>query len=204
MKNRILMRIDFQNDFVHPEGSLTIADPELIEKHQKFAASLQAGMFDLIIDSFDTHFDETYASTLEAQTFPPHCIFKEWGWHSAAPLKNNIATISLYKSTTNIWHEKNTYQILSQSWQDKEVFLCGVLSDICVVQAMNGLLKRGAKVIVLEDLCRGSEQQIPEIINDNIYRRFIDNGQLRSLTAAQFFRGVLLEKKIEHNLVLNK
>ena len=56
MSQRILMRIDFQNDFVHPQGKLTISDTDLIDRHQKFANSLQTGMFDVIIDSYDTHF----------------------------------------------------------------------------------------------------------------------------------------------------
>lgn len=201
MNNRILMRIDFQNDFVHPRGSLTINAPELIEKHQKFADNLQSGMFTRIIDSYDTHFAQTYPDTLEARSFPPHCLYNSWGWHSAAPLKDNIEVINIYKSTTNIWNEKRAYEILSGDWQDKEVYLCGVLSDICVVQALNGLLKRGAKVSILEDLCQGLEKQIPEILSMETYRPYLDNGQLRSVTSAQLFRTTLLDKKIEHNLV---
>ena len=42
MNKRILMRIDFQNDFVHPQGDLTISDIDLIERHQKFANSLES------------------------------------------------------------------------------------------------------------------------------------------------------------------
>ena len=46
MKKRILMRVDFQNDFVHPHGSLTINNPQLIEKHQQFADNLFQNSFD--------------------------------------------------------------------------------------------------------------------------------------------------------------
>ena len=55
MKERILMRIDFQNDFVHPQGHLTINNEKLIEKHQNFANGLFANSFDKIIDTYDTH-----------------------------------------------------------------------------------------------------------------------------------------------------
>ncbi len=199
MTDRILMRIDFQNDFVHPHGALTIANPELIEKHQKFADNLQAGMFTKIIDSYDTHFNETYPSTIEAKSFEPHCILGSWGWCSAAPLKNNIETINIYKATTNIWNEKKAYQILADSWQDKDVYLCGVLSDICVVQAMHGLLKRGAKVTVLDDLCQGLNHQISDILADENYVPYVESGQLRSITSAQFFRTILHDKKLNHN-----
>ena len=204
MKERILMRIDFQNDFVHPQGKLTISDTDLIDNHQKFANSLQYGMFDKIIDSYDTHFQETYNHTLEAQNFPPHCIFGSWGWHSAAPLKDNIENIKIFKSTTNIWNEKNAYEILSQDWKNKDVYLCGVLSEICVYQAMKGLLKRDANVIVIEDLCKGLNAQISDILEHPDFKPFIEQGKLKSITSAQFFRQSLLEKKIEHNLVHQK
>lgn len=197
MSNRILMRIDLQNDFVHPRGNLTINNPELIARHQKFARNLQAGMFDLIIDSYDTHFAETYGNTEEARHFPPHCIYGSKGWQSAAPFKNNIEVVKIFKSTTNIWHEKKTYPLLSADWQDKEVFLCGVLSDICVVQAMDGLLKRGAGVTLLEDLCCGANRQISEIVENDVYRSFIESGRLGIQTSAQLFRATLLQKKLE-------
>ncbi len=204
MTERILMRIDFQNDFVHPQGKLTIADNDLIYRHQKFANSLQKGMFNTIIDSYDTHFQETYNHTLESQNFPPHCIFGSWGWHSAAPLKENIENIKIFKSTTNIWNEKNAYEILSQDWKDKDVYLCGVLSEVCVYQAMKGLLKRDANVIVIEDLCKGLNAQISDILEHPDFKDFIENGKLKSITSAQFFRQSLLDKKIEHNLVHQK
>ncbi len=201
MTKTVLMRIDFQNDFVHPQGRLTVNAPDLIHRQQKFAANLQNNMFDIIIDSYDTHFLETYDDTIEAETYPPHCIFGSKGWQSAAPFKNNIPLIKIFKSTTNIWHEKHAYAVLNSSWKDKEVYLCGVLSDVCVKQAMDGLLKRGAKVSILEDLCLGLHRQIPEILSDSQYRQFINSGRLRSLSSSQFFRSCLLEQKKLHNHV---
>lgn len=41
MNERFLVRIDFQNDFAAPEGALTINNPDLIVRHQRFADSLQ-------------------------------------------------------------------------------------------------------------------------------------------------------------------
>ncbi|MBQ7303558.1 MAG: cysteine hydrolase family protein [Alphaproteobacteria bacterium] len=201
MNKNILMRIDFQNDFVHPQGDLTISDTDLIKKHQKFANSLQSGMVDLIIDSYDTHFKETYNNTIESKNFPIHCVFGSWGWQSAAPLKDNIEKIDIFKSTTNIWNEKNTYEILSQDFTNKNVYLCGVLSEVCVYQAMKGLLKRGANVIIIEDLCKGINAQVRDILEHSDFQAVKESGQLKSITMAQFFRTHILDKKIEHNLV---
>ena len=107
----------------------------------------------------------------------------------------------MYKSTTNMWNEIRNYQILSENWDDKNVYLCGVLSDVCVQQAMNGLLKRGANVIVLDDLCQGINMQISDIFTQDCYQPFIENGKLKCMTSAQFFRKTLNEKKIAHDCV---
>ncbi len=195
------MRIDFQNDFVHPHGALSIEAPELIEKQQKFADGLFQGSFDKIIDTYDTHFQETYGQTAEAMNYPLHCVFGSWGWQQAAPFKHELNVTKMYKSTTNIWNEARQYRDLAANWHDKEVYLCGVLSDVCVQQAMNGLLKKGANVVILEDLCQGLNRQIGDILQDEPYRPFIESGRLRSINSAQFFRKKLIEKKIEHNLV---
>lgn len=201
MNNRILMRIDFQNDFVHPQGNLTIDNQPLIDKHQKFAQGLFVESFDKIIDSYDTHFNETYNNTLESQSYPIHCVYGTWGWEQAAPFKEGLPVIDIYKSTTNIWNEAKNYQILNDSWQGKEVYLCGVLSDVCVIQAMNGLLKRGAKVVIIEDLCQGAQMQINDIIQQDVYKPFLEQRKLKSITTAQFHRSQLLDKKIQYNLV---
>ena len=202
MNKRILCRIDFQNDFVHPDGLLTISNCELIERHQKFANNLFKNSFDVIIDSYDTHFEETYNNTLEAKNFGKHCIFGTWGWQQAAPFKDGLNVTPIYKSTTNIWNEVNTYQILADKYDKKtDVYLCGVLSDVCVEQAMNGFLKKGANVIVIEDLCKGLNQEITEILDKPNYRAFVEQGKLKNITTQQFFRRELLNKKIEHNMV---
>lgn len=201
MNERILMRVDFQNDFVDPEGKLTLSDTDLINRQQHFCNSLQKGMFNQIIDVADTHFEETYKATKEAEAYPPHAIYYSWGWHKAAEFKDNIPLVNLYKSTTNIWNEEKNYVLLQQDWKGKNVCLCGVLSDVCVRQAMDGLLKRGAKVTVLEDLCKGAQKQMSEIVSEPKYHQVLEAGHLRLMTSAQFFRTMLNEKKQQFNLV---
>lgn len=201
MTENVLMRIDFQNDFVHPHGALTISNTELIERHQKFADSLFNGTFDRIIDTYDTHFNETYGDTVEAKNYPLHCVFGTWGWQQAAPFKPELKVTKMYKSTTNIWNEVNQYQDLQDNWNDKNVYLCGVLSDVCVKQALDGLLERGANVTILSDLCQGAEYQISDILAKTPYRPFIETGRLKNISTAQFFRGTLLNKKVHHQHV---
>ncbi len=201
MTQNILMRIDFQNDFVHPHGALSLNAPELIEKHQKFADSLFAGSFDKIIETYDTHYAETYGNTSESDSFPLHCVQGTWGWQQAAPFKPELEVEKMYKSTVNIWNELKQYRTLQQGWDDANVYLCGVFSEVCVKYALNGLLKRGANVIIIGDLCQGAQEQIGDILQKDAYRPFIEAGMLRCITSAQFFRKELHNKKIQHNLV---
>lgn len=201
MKQRIFVRVDFQNDFVHPNGALSIKNPELIEKMQHFCSSLQQGMFDYIIDTADNHFAETYSQTPESDTYPIHCIHGTWGWQPAAELKDNIPVVRLYKSTTNLWNELPNYKLLQQDWSNTEAYIGGVLTDVCVRQAMSGFLKRGAKVILLEDLCQGADKQVPELMAMPQYGMYAADGRLCMMSSAQFFRGRLHERKCELNLV---
>ena len=71
-------------------------------------------------------------------------------------------------------------------------------------QAMNGFLSRGAKVTVLEDLCMGANQQMPEIIQQPAYQKAVEAGALRMMTSQQFFRQVLNEKKSQFNMYQNQ
>ena len=201
MNNRILVRIDFQNDFIHPNGSLSINNLDLIEKNQQFNNSLQKGMFAEIIDAADTHFAETYFNTKEAESFGLHTVYGTWGWNKAAEFKDNIPVTNIFKSSTNIWNEEKYYPILQQNWQGKDVYLCGLLSDVCVEQAFAGFLKRGANVTLFDDLCQGVQKQLPEIINNDKYAEYVENGQLHLMSTAQFFRRILHEKKQQFNLL---
>lgn len=201
MTERILVRIDFQNDFVDPEGKLTVNDIDLINRHHHFNQSLQRGMFTKILDVADTHFEETYALTKEAESYGIHTVYNSWGWHKAAEFKDNIHVANIYKSSTNLWNEEKNYPLLQQNWSGKEIFLCGLLSDMCIHEAMDGFLSRGAKVTLFEDLCKGAKKQLPEIIREGPYCSYLEAGRLRLMTSGQFFRMILNEKKQQYNLV---
>lgn len=199
MKKRIFVLVDFQNDFVQQDGALSINNPDLIDRVQTFNNNLQKGMFERIIVTADTHFEETYHLSPESDDFPIHCVYKTWGWNQAVSFKDNIPVDTLYKSTTNIWNEVNGYKFLQEDMKGTEVYIAGVLSDICVQQAMEGFLKRGATVTIFEDLTQGLNKQTPEIINEPKYAQALEKGALRSITSAQFFRTMLLEKKQQFN-----
>ena len=185
---KILVRVDFQNDFVNQKGALTINAPELIKKHQTFASQLTRKMFDEIIDTYDTHFDQTYPLTFESKSYPAHCIFGTWGWQHAAPLPKDLPHTPIYKSTTNLWNEMAQYPFLSENFNQTHIFLCGVLSEVCVKQALDGFLERGATVTLIEDLCQGLNEQIKDLIRHTYYRPYLQSGKLHSIQSRELFK----------------
>lgn len=185
MKEDIFVRIDFQNDFVHPKGALTISAPELILKHKDFIKKLKSKTFDKYFDTYDTHFKPTFPLTKEALSYPLHCVFKTWGWRNAAPFSNEIKVIKLYKSTTNLWNEKPQYTFLNQNFENTNVYLCGVLSEVCVKEALSGFLKQGACVYIIEDLCQGLNAQIKEVCHESFYQKFKKEKKLHIITSEE-------------------
>lgn len=203
MKKRVFVLVDFQNDFVQPDGALTINNPDLINRVQKFTDNLQKGMFEEIVLTADNHFNETYPLTPEAKNYPPHCIHGTEGWKLAVNLKRNIPVGILYKSSTDMWNEAPNYSMLQQKWADKDVYLAGVLTDVCVKQAMDGFLKREASVTLFNDLTQGLSMQTEELLQQPEYAEAVENGQLRQINSSQFFRRMLWEKKQFHNRVIS-
>ncbi|MDR1694834.1 MAG: cysteine hydrolase [Lactobacillaceae bacterium] len=186
MKKRTLVIVDFQNDFVHPNGALTVNSPELIERMKQFAKGLQKDMFERILITADNHDKDAYHLIEEAELFPPHCLKGSWGWEYAVDLNDNIPCMTLYKEGNDIWDEEHNYKELQENWEGREVYIAGLVSDICVKKAMDGFLKRGAKVTVFEDLTQGLEKSIKEVISDDKYKSFVASGAVSCITARQF------------------
>lgn len=186
MKNRTLVIVDFQNDFVHPDGALTVNNPELIAKMNNFALKLESNMFERILLTADNHNKETYHLTEEAKLYPPHCLKDTWGWEYAVKFKENIPIKVLYKEGNDIWGEVSKYEELQEDWNGREVYIAGLVSDVCVQKAMDGFLKRGAKVAVFEDLTKGLERDIENVIAGKEYADYINKGNLRCITSLIF------------------
>ena len=188
MTEEFFIRIDFQNDFVHKKGSLTIAAPDLIKKHKDFVKKLKPNTFSKFFDTYDTHFKQTFALTKEALSYPLHCVFSTWGWRNAAPFRSEIKVKKIYKSTTNLWNEKCQYTFLNQDFKNTHIYLCGVLSEVCVKEALDGFLKEGATVSIIEDLCQGLNAQIKDLLKQPFYQSFIKSGKLHTVTAQKLLQ----------------
>lgn len=195
---KCLTLVDFQNDFVAPEGALTFdngaGDPALIKRMNVFFDNLPKGYFDHGIMTYDTHDPKNYFDTEEAISFPLHCATNTRGWHLAInPLKvfNKIPNSQILKKTTyDMWAGTidNVNPVFLQVPQD--VTIIGVASDICNKAAMEGWLERGAKVTIIDDLTRGIFKETKEVVADDKYAQYRKAGKLRVINSLQFFREI--------------
>ena len=153
MPTKILIVIDYQNDFV--SGSLGFAGAELLEP--LICAKIEAARADgaEVAFTFDTH-GADYLSTREGQDLPvPHCIKGEPGWE----LYGRVADLCTPDSRC---FEKPTFGSfeLAQYLRDgghSEVELCGLVSNICVIS--NAALARAAlpeAIIKVDAACTGA------------------------------------------------
>ena len=140
MKNRYLIVVDMQNDFISgslgtPEAASIV--PTVIEKISNYEGT--------VIFTQDTHFGN-YFDTQEGKNLPVmHCIKDTYGWELEEELKK------LQKEKNCAVFEKSTFGSaeLAQemiNWNKEapitEIEIIGLCTDICVVS--NALLLKDA------------------------------------------------------------
>ncbi len=195
--NRNLTFVDFQNDFVFPNGALTFdngsGDCELIERTKHFFTQLPHGYFTNAIVTLDTHNKETYHQSEEGKNFPIHCEENSNGWQLAINyllIHDKIADVQyLRKNTYDMW-EGTIDTVRADIADTKEVVLFGVASDICNRAALKGWLERGAQVTILEDLTRGIVKQTREVIQEKPFKQAHQQERLKLLTYQAFLKQI--------------
>lgn len=195
---KCLTLVDFQRDFVAPQGILTfdngIGDLELINRMEIFFKKLPKGYFDHGIITYDTHEATTYAQTEEAKNFPLHCAINTKGWQLAidpATVLNKVPNCQhLRKDSYDMWRgfpEQVDHRYTSSK---QDVVLIGVASDICNKAALDGWLQKKARVTIIDDLTRGIFKQTNEVVAEPQYQQALKTGQLRIIKASQFFNEI--------------
>ena len=142
MKKKLLIVVDYQNDFV--SGSLGCPQAVAIEDAlaAKIAAYRALGEEGQIIFTMDTH-EKNYLETQEGQNLPiAHCIRNTDGW----PLYGKIRAL---KQEEDLVFSKPTFGSLeladylrNRGCEYESVELAGVVTNICVISNMV-ITKRG-------------------------------------------------------------
>lgn len=154
MKNRILIVVDMQNDFV--TGALGSPEARAIVPNLTRKVVGVKGNYDYVIFTQDVHAPEAYCHSIEGKCVPEHCMANTYG----AAIIPELAPYAV----ESLIVQKNTYGYQDwASWTDlferdnTEIELCGVCTDICVIS--NALALRSmypeADIVVDASCCAG-------------------------------------------------
>lgn len=162
---KILILVDCQNDFI--DGALR--NEEAIKKVDRIVNKIHNDKYERLILTFDTHFEDTYATSLEGTKLPiTHCISYTNGWYLHPKIDDAVSKCKAYpyqvmkqtfgslKLLSEMETMINDYKFLQD--ETVEIELCGFCTDICVVS--NALLLRAKfpdyKITVDASCCAGS------------------------------------------------
>ena len=154
-KNKFLIIIDMQNDFVYGPLGTPEAEQIVDSVYEKIRAAKKSGT--KIIFTRDTHF-ANYGVTLEGQKLPiKHCLMDSDGWQIISKLPTNAAKI-VNKYT---FGDRYLAEELAECYDltiESSIELCGVCTDICVIS--NALMLRAflpnVPIKVDANCCAGS------------------------------------------------
>ena len=175
--DKLLYVTDCQKDFMDETGSLYVNGSVDIKSKIKNVVKTAYNYDMLIIGSMDAHDDEDD----EFKIYPKHCVINtekqdnipevmvhEDGNIYIVPSNGNGIDLNLAEDCWQIFFEKQTYNIWDKEkgqpdnlqsllrYEDvKEIFVIGVLTNVCVLAAVKGFLKRKYKVYVIEDCIKG-------------------------------------------------
>ena len=125
--NRLLVVVDYQNDFV--DGALGFNGAELISHNIAELIKDFRNNGDEVVFTYDTH-NADYLDKVEGNNLPvPHCIKGSQGWEFYPEINELIGDSKVFEKpgfgSKELGHyiERNNYD---------EIYLCGLVSDICV------------------------------------------------------------------------
>ncbi|MDD5583654.1 MAG: isochorismatase family protein [Candidatus Omnitrophica bacterium] len=175
----IFFDIDTQYDFIHPKGSLYVKESQKIIANAKKLTRHARDNGILIVSSLDTHVPEDP----EFKQFPRHCVSDTKGHkkvkgtflnktkfldaqktYSIRELKDiarMYPQIILPKNVFNVFSNPNALNLFETQCPD-HVYVYGVTVDYCVKEAVEGLIKAGLTVSVVEDAVREISQEEKE------------------------------------------
>ena len=158
----VFFDIDSQRDFLYPAGALYVPHAERIVPAIARRNRLAAAHGIPVLSTTDAHAEDDP----EFSVWPPHCVAGTWGQHKAQAtlvdgritIPNRACDIALEgapqivveKQTVDIFLAPNLARVVERLDADRYV-VYGVVTEICVLYAVRGLLKTGKPVTVVTD-----------------------------------------------------
>ncbi|HWC96943.1 MAG TPA: isochorismatase family cysteine hydrolase [Candidatus Sulfopaludibacter sp.] len=176
----IFLDIDSQLDFLYPSGALYVPGAERIAGNiarlNRYAAEHEIP----VISTVDAHTEDDP----EFRTWPHHCVAGATGQHKAEAtlLSRRVVVpnrpcelklegaqqIIVEKQTVDVFQAENLSRIIEQLGGEKFV-VYGVVTEICVLWAIRGLLKLNKRATIVSDAVasltdQGSAAAIEEML----------------------------------------
>jgi nicotinamidase/pyrazinamidase len=162
----IFWEVDTQADFMLPDGKLYVPGAEhLLPNLARLTDEARQGRVLLISHGcIHTEDDPEFAQ------FPPHCVRGTPGAQFVPQaLAENVVTVPnhanarlpqdlnaqqqilLEKETLDVFQGRHADDLVRRLSSEAEIFVFGVVTEICVHFAAKGLLERGRRVSIVED-----------------------------------------------------
>ncbi|SPE35807.1 Isochorismatase hydrolase [Candidatus Sulfopaludibacter sp. SbA3] len=178
----IFLDIDSQLDFLYPSGALYVPGAERIAgtigRLNRYAAEYTIP----VISTTDAHTE----NDPEFSTWPHHCVAGTTGQHKAeatllglrvvVPNRpcdlqlEGVQQIVIEKQTVDVFQAPNLQRVIEKLGGEKFV-VYGVVTEICVLWAVRGLLRLGKQVTVVRDAvacltAEGSAAALAEMLHE--------------------------------------
>jgi len=191
MNKKVLIVVDYQNDFASPQGALYVPQAETIA--QIIQDEINNPMYDTVVYTMDSHIPEEYSVSAEAEMFPPHCVYGTPGWNffEIEPRNPEIKSVMrngrspkdvrignefvFVKDQFDIWASNSKYAEFIQTFdKDTEFYIVGVATNYCVASNAMGYSEFGYEnVFVIPNAVKGIfddsyEPTVQKMVEQNI------------------------------------
>ena len=183
--------VDTQLDFLYPAGALYVPGAEQIVPAVARLNAHAASHGIPVLSTMDAHAE----SDPEFANWPPHCVAGTIGQHKpAATLLANRAVVPnqdapvsivgavqiiLEKQTLDAFATRSMPRLL-EALQAERFVVYGVVTEICVLYAIRGLLAAGKQVVLVSDAVRELNSEKARAALDELQSR---GGALSTVSA---------------------
>lgn len=158
---RLLLVIDYQYDFVDPNGALPLVDADKIDANlAKYIRQVKARNDDVVY-TLDTHNGADWQHHPEARLFPLHCDGNGAILYGKTGTALRKVGIAIHKRS----YCMNESMILTLLYDYDVITICGVATDICVLQNaillynMNFYGEKNATLRLADEYCAGTTKE---------------------------------------------
>jgi nicotinamidase-related amidase len=144
---KLLMVVDMQNDFAHPDGAIyggkhcEYIIPFICDRIMEYRNNN-----DMIIISMDTH----KKNDKQFKIWPKHCVYKTWGWELVDPIKEISTGCTIIKKTKfSAFYKTDLDDLINVDGIEVEVV--GLFTSMCILHTIADLYNRDASIIIPSD-----------------------------------------------------